>query len=189
VALSGCSVKTPAAGFSWEDVPFGLPAHAAERLGGQLTGDELTRIKTVSRTEVERAFKGFNIVIVDERSAFWRIQVVRSLPAKGPLPNAGESMPLGFMGGSGAVSFDLVALKAIEYAPAGATREVILGGIGRGIGHVAAHELAHQIINAGAAHNKADERSYEYPSPDRAVQYYGDLHWTTARPLLEQRLR
>jgi hypothetical protein len=189
VSLSGCRTATPTAGFSWEDVPFGLPAHVAERLGGQLTADELKRIKTVSLAEVERAFSGFNIAIVDTPVAFWRIEVVRSLPARGPLPNAGESMPLGFMGGSGAVSFDLVAIKAIEYAPAGATRQTMLDGIGRGIGRVAAHEFAHQIVNTSAAHNRDDENSYEYPSPDRAAQYYGDLHWTTARPLLQARLR
>jgi len=38
-------------------------------------------------------------------------------------------------------------------------------------------------------HNRTDENSYEYPSPDRASQYYGELHWTTARPILEQKLR
>jgi hypothetical protein len=62
-------------------------------------------------------------------------------------------------------------------------------GIGRGIARVAAHELAHQIINSAAAHNPRDESSYEFPSPDRAAQYYGELRWTTARPFLEQRLR
>ena len=189
MTVAACGPRVATAGFRWDDVPFGLPAHAAERLGGQLTGDELQGIKTVSRTEVERAFAGLHIQIVDNASAFWRVEVVRSLRAKGPLPNAGESMPLGFMGGSGAVSFDIVALKALEYAPPGATRKTILGGIGRGIGRVAAHELAHQIVNSSAAHNSADEQSYEYPSPDRAAQYYGELHWTTARPLLEQRLR
>ena len=61
--------------------------------------------------------------------------------------------------------------------------------IGRGIGHVAVHEFAHQILNIGAVHNRDDERSYEYPSPDRSAQYYGDLHWTTARPFLERKLR
>jgi len=61
--------------------------------------------------------------------------------------------------------------------------------IGRGIGHVAVHEFAHQILNTSAVHNKEDEHSYEYPSPDRSSQYYGDLHWTTARPFLEQKLR
>ena len=44
------------------------------------------------------------------------------------------------------------------------------------------------MINAGEAHNQADENSYEYPSPDRASQYYGELHWSTARPLLDKRL-
>jgi hypothetical protein len=57
-------------------------------------------------------------------------------------------------------------------------------------GHnVVLHEFAHQILNAADLHNAADENSYEYPSPDRAAQYYGQLHWTTARPLLEKRLR
>jgi hypothetical protein len=98
-------------------------------------------------------------------------------------------MPHGFLGGSGGVSFELIALKAIQYAPPGATRQIIVDGIGRGIGRVAAHEFAHQMINAGETHNPQDENSYEFPSPDRAAQYYGELRWTTARPLLEQRLR
>jgi hypothetical protein len=189
ILLAGCAPRTATAGFWYEDAVAALPAHAAEQLGGRLTDGELNSIKATSRAEVERAFTGLNIRIVDNRSAFWRVEVVRSLRAKGPLPNAGESMPLGFMGGSGAVSFDLVAFKAIQYAPAGATRQTILEGIGRGIGRVAAHELAHQIVNTAAAHNKADEDSYEYPTPDRASQYYGELHWSTARPLLEGRLR
>ena len=50
-------------------------------------------------------------------------------------------------------------------------------------------ERAQGILNADAVHNKDDENSYEYPSPDRTAQYYGELHWTTARPLLEQTLR
>ena len=66
---------------------------------------------------------------------------------------------------------------------------MILDGIGRGVGRVAAHELAHQMMNAADAHNPGDESSYEYPSPDRAVQDDGELHWTTARLLLERTLR
>ena len=186
----GCGPRTATAGFWYDDVSFALPASAAQKLGGLLTDAELESIKTVSRAEVERAFAGFNIRIVDDRSAYWRVEVDRSLRARqGPLPNSGESVSLGWLGGSGAVSFDLVALKALQYAPAGASRQTIVDGIGRGIGRVAAHELAHQILNAGTAHNAADENSYEFPSPDRAAQYYGELHWTTARPLLEQRLR
>jgi hypothetical protein len=105
------------------------------------------------------------------------------------LPNAGASLSFGWLGGAGAVSFDLVALKALQYAPAGASRQVILDAIGRGIGRVAAHELAHQMIHSAEAHNPGDENSYEYPSSDRAAQYYSELHWTTARLLLERTLR
>ena len=186
---SGCGNRTATAGFWYDDSPFALPAQAAEKLGGLLTDGELETIKTISRAEVERAFAGFRIHISDDHAAFWRVAVMRSLRGRGPLPNAGESMPLGFLGGSGGVSFDLVALKAIQYAPEGASRQTIVEGIGRGIGRVAAHEFGHQILNAGLVHNKDDENSYEYPSPDRAAQYYGELHWTTARPLLEQKLR
>lgn len=81
-----------------------------------------------------------------------------------------------------------MALKAIRYAPPDASRQTMIDGIGRGIGRVAAHEFAHQILGAAAVHNNADEKSYEYPSPDRSAQYYGELHWTTAWPLLQQKL-
>jgi hypothetical protein len=187
--LSACHKPTPTAGFWFNDTSFALPAKAAEKLGGLLTDAELETIKTISRGEVERAFAGFRIQISNDHTAFWRVAVMRSLRGRGPLPNAGESMPLGFLGGSGGVSFDLVALKAIQYAPEGASRQTIIEGIGRGIGRVAAHEFGHQILGIRLAHNSADENSYEYPSPDRAAQYYGHLHWTSARPLLEQKLR
>ena len=177
------------AGFWYDDEPFALPAPAAEKLGGLLTEDELASIKQISRAELERAFAGLKIHVADDRAAFWRVEVARSLRPRGPLPNAGESLSFGWLGGSGAVSFELVALKAIQYAPAGASRATIIDGIGRGIGRVAAHELAHQILGVGSMHNQTDENSYEYPSPDRASQYYGELHWTTARPILEQKLR
>jgi len=189
LATLGCVASTPTAGFWYDDTFFALPAAAAEKLGGVLTGGEFESIKTISRAELERAFAGMRIRITDQHDAFWRVEVDHSLRGRGPLPNSGQSLSFGWLGGSGAVSFDLVALKAVQYAPAGASRQAIIDGIGRGIGRVAAHELAHQILNAGAAHNKDDENSYEYPSPDRAAQYYGDLHWTTARPFMEQKLR
>jgi hypothetical protein len=189
-ALVACGHPTATAGFWYDDnESFALPAHAAEKLGGLLTGAELESIKQTSRTELNRAFAGMRISITDHHDAFWRVEVVRALRGRGPLPSAGESMPRGFLGGSGGVSFELVALKAIQYAPAGAARQTIVEGIGRGIGRVAAHEFAHQMINSADTHNPGDENSYEFPSPDRAAQYYGELRWTTARPFLEQRLR
>jgi hypothetical protein len=189
LALFGCRRTAPTAGFWYEDRAFALPAHAAEKLGGVLTDGELTSIEAVSRTALEEAFAGLTIRITGDRAAFWHVTVAHSLRGRGPLPSAGESLSFGWLGGSGAVSFDLVSLKAIEYAPAGTSRAAIVEAIGKGIGRVAAHELAHQILNIGAVHNPQDEESYEYPSPDRAAQYYGTLHWTTARPFLEQKLR
>ena len=183
------SATTYTAGFWYGDGPFALPAPAAEKLGGLLTEDELASIKRISRAELERAFAGLKIHVADDRAAFWRVEVARSLRAARTAAERRRVAPFGWLGGSGAVSFELVALKAIHYAPAGASRQTIIDGIGRGIGRVAAHELAHQILDVGAVHNQADENSYEYPSPDRASQYYGELHWTTARPLLEQKLR
>ena len=185
----GCGTTTATAGFWFEDVSFALPAPAAEKIGGLLTDAELESIQQISRTELEHAFAGLRIRVTDDRRSFWRVEVVRSLRGGGPLPHTGESRSFGWLGGSGGVSFDLVALMAIRYAPERATRQAIIEGIGRGIGRVAAHELAHQILNSGAVHNEADENSYEYPRPDRASQYYGELHWTTARPFLEQKLR
>jgi hypothetical protein len=187
--MFGCGPRMATAGFWYDDDSFALPAHAAEKLGGPLTDAERESIEHTSRLELERAFAGMRINITGRHDAFWRVEVVRALRGRSPLPNAGESMPRGFLGGSGGVSFELIALKAIQYAPPGATRQTIVDGIGRGIGRVAAHELAHQMINAGETHNPGDENSYEFPSPDRPAQYYGELRWTTARPLLEQRLR
>jgi hypothetical protein len=189
LAAVSCGARTPTAGFWYDDVPFALPAPAAEKLGGMLTGPELESIKTISRAELDRAFAGLKIHISADRRAFWRVAVDRSLRGRGPFPSSGESMSFGWLGGAGAVSFDLVALKAVEYAPVGASRQAIIDGIGRGIGRVAAHELAHQIVSTGPMHNSDDLDSYEFPSPDRAAQYYGELHWTTARPFLERRLR
>jgi hypothetical protein len=60
--------------------------------------------------------------------------------------------------------------------------------MGRGIGRVAVHEFMHQILGASIGHDDTDSNSYEYGNPERRSQYYGDLHWTVALPLLEQRL-
>ncbi len=94
---------------------------------------------------------------------------------------------MGFLGGSGAVGVDFVAFQAVHFAPGEASRQVIIEGIGRGIGRVAVHEFMHQMLGASASHNDSDPDSYEHGRPDRASQYYGELHWTTAWPLLRRR--
>ena len=183
------SMATPTAGFWYERGSFVFPAEATTKFGGPLTGEEIESIKQLSRTELERAFSGLGITVTSNTNAFWRVEVLQSLPVREhqPLPHAGESLALGILGGTGAVGFDIVALKAIQYAPISASRQRVIEGIGRGIGRVAVHELIHQILGVAAAHNDTDQDSYEYRSPDRSSQYYGELHWTTAWPLLHQK--
>jgi hypothetical protein len=172
-------------GFWYDDVSYQLPSDATARLGGPLTRTELASIEQISRGELEHAFAEFRIAVTRDRLAFWRVRVVQNLNRD---LNSGESMGLGPLGGTGAVGFATVAVKAIQYAEPGAPRQRMIGGIGRGIGRVAAHEFAHQILGVSVGHNQDDPDSYEYPSPDRASQYYGELHWTIAGPLLMQKL-
>jgi hypothetical protein len=176
-------------GFWYESGSFVLPADAMSTLNEPLTADEMKLIKQVSRTEIEQAFSQLRITVTEAPTAFWRVEVLRSLPVrKGQrLPNAGESLALGPLGGTGAIGFDFVALEALHYAPKGASRRSIVEGIGRGIGRVAVHEFMHQILGAAGGHNDVDENSYEYGSPERSSQYYGELHWTTAWPLLHEK--
>jgi hypothetical protein len=177
------------AGFWFEPNACAVPEGATATFP-PLTADEVALIQRRARGELEHAFSGLRIRVAEDRTAFWRVQVMASLPttAHSALPKAGESLALGILGGTGAVGFDLVALNAIRYAPEGATRPTIVDAMGRGVGRVAIHEFAHQILGVGDIHNTDDQDSYEYPSPDRPSQYYGDLHWTHAWPLLQNRL-
>ena len=66
----------------------------------------------------------------------------------------------------------------------------MIDGIGRGIGRAAVHELAHQALgleNLAYIDNRTDENSYEYGNADRPAQYYGDVRWTTAWPVLKEK--
>lgn len=179
----------PTAGFWFEPNACAIPEGASATFP-PLNRDEVALIQQHARGELEQAFSGLRIHVAEDRTAFWRVQVMASLPARAhsAFPKAGESVALGILGGAGAVGFDLVALNAIRYAPVGASRQTIVDGIGRGVGRVAIHEFAHQILGVTDIHNPDDQDSYEYPSPDRRSQYYGHLHWTHARPLLQKRL-
>jgi hypothetical protein len=167
-----------------------LPDAVAGPLGGPLTEKERASITQISRAEIDRAFAALPLSITESRDAFWRVAVLRTLPSRGnrALPHAGESLAMGFMGGTGAVDFEFVAFTALHFAPDPAARPAIVEAMGRGIGRVAVHELMHQILGASIGHDDTDANSYEYGNPERRSQYYGELHWTTALPLLEQRL-
>ena len=185
----GCAAdRPPVAGFWYEDISFALPPEATARLGGPLQPEEIASIKRISRVELERAFSGLRISFTDNRRALYRIGVLRTLPSRWPMPGAGQSVGLGPFGGAGSIGFLVAALNAIQHAPPGASRRDVIDGIGRGIGRAAAHELAHQILWPALREDRSDEDSYEYFTSDRPSQYYGDLHWTRAWPLLQQKL-
>jgi hypothetical protein len=190
VGTSACSRPSYTAGFWFADDALTLPDGVAGRLGGPLTAEERASIERIARAEIDRAFAGLSLSMSENRDAFWRVAVLRTLPSRGnrALPHAGESLAMGFMGGTGAVDFEFVAFTALHFAPDPAARPAIIEAMGRGVGRVAVHELTHQILGNSVGHNDADPDSYEYGNPDRRSQYYGDLHWTIALPRLKQRL-
>jgi hypothetical protein len=190
------SNATIAAGFWWADTPFVLSADDAVKVGGPLTADELTSIEATSRNEVRQAYADLRINITDRHDAFWRIAVVGAPltvtrnRTTYPFSFAGESRVFGPLGGAGSVAFAILAHNAIEHAPPGASRRQIVDGIGRGIGRAAVHEFAHQALgldNLSFLDNRTDPDSYEYANADRPSQYYGELRWTTAWPMLVQK--
>jgi hypothetical protein len=184
------------AGFWWADTPFVLSADDAVKIGGSLSADELKSIEAISRDEVRRAYADLRINITDRRGAFWRVSVVGAPLTTTrnrttyPFSFAGESRVFGPLGGSGSVAFAILAHNAIEYAPPGASRQQIVDGIGRGIGRAAVHEFAHQALgldNLSSLDNRTAPDSYEYANADRPSQYYGELRWRTAWPVLVQK--
>jgi hypothetical protein len=184
------------AGFWWDDAPFALSPDDATKIGAPLTADELTAIQATSRDEVRRAYGELRINITERRSAFWRVAVVgRPLTTTRnrttyPFSFAGESRVFGPLGGAGSVAFAILSHNAIEYAPPGAPRHQIVDGIGRGIGRAAVHEFAHQALgldNVSFLDNRTDPYSYEYGNADRRAQYYDELRWTTAWPVLQEK--
>jgi hypothetical protein len=190
------STATIAAGFWWADTRLLLSADDAIKVGGPLTSDELRSIEAISRNEVRRAYAGLRIDITDRRDAFWRVAVVGAPltvtrnRTTYPFSFAGQSRVFGPLGGSGSVAFVILAHNAIEYAPAGASRHQIVDGIGKGIGRAAVHEFAHQALgldNVSFLDNRTDPNSYEYGNADRRSQYYGELRWTTAWPVLQEK--
>jgi hypothetical protein len=170
--------------FRFEPDACVLPVSAQQRLGGALTADEVGAIERVARGELERAYAGTRLLFTGGGDAFWHLEVRGAIRGRKALADGGHSIALGPLGGIGEVSFTVLALSAIRYAPDGAARQTIVDGIGRGIGRAAVHELAHQIIATGAMDTTSDPDSYEYATFIRPSQYYGQLHWAGAWPLV-----
>jgi hypothetical protein len=174
------------AGFWFERVAF----HSA-RLGGAMTSADLATVEDVARGEVVRAFAGLPIRLSARRDATYRVRVVQAVHdprLRGRWGVAGASHAVPGLGGQGEVSFEFLAGGATARSPEQATRAEIVAAIGRGIGRTAVHELTHQLLPQAPIHDSRDLRSYEYDSAARHEQYFGDMRWNLARPLLEERL-
>jgi hypothetical protein len=185
--LTGCAgSREVEAGFWFEHVTF-----QSVRLGGAMTAADLAVIEPVARRELTQAFAGLPIRFTRNRNALYRLRVmqeVRDQRIRGTWGIAGQSIEVPGLGGQGEVSFSFLANGAVAQAPETATRAEILEAIGRGIGRTAVHELTHQLLPQAPIHDSTDIRSYEYDSAARHEQYFGEMHWSLARPLLEQRL-
>jgi hypothetical protein len=178
-------------GFWFEEFPFVVSDGATAAMGGPLTASEIDAIKRLSRAELTAAFAGLNLTFTDNARAFWTVRVRGSFERRRSqrLPIAGETFAMGLLGGRSAVNFNEVAMAAIAHAPPGATRHILVEGIGRGIGRTAAHEVAHAILGVhGPMDNRTDAMSYEYFTHNRPSQFYGELHWAGAWPVLVERV-
>jgi hypothetical protein len=178
-------------GFWYDEFPFTFSEAVTAALGGPLANSDIDAIKRISRDELTRAFSGLEVTFTDSRDALWTIRVQLALERRRgqKLPNAGETFAMGPLGSRSVVDFTEVLMAAIAHAPGGTTREELVAGIGLGIGRVAVHELGHAILGtAGSMDNRTDERSYEYFTHNRPSQYYGELHWAGAWPMLVERV-
>ncbi len=174
------------AGFWFDAVTF-----RSVRLGGAITRVDIAEIESVARGELLRAFAGLPIRISDRRDATFRLRVaqeVRDVRMRGNWGVAGASSVLPGLGGNSSVSFLFLASGATASAPDGTPRSEIVAAIGRGIGRTAAHELTHLLLPQAPIHDTTDVGSYEYESAARREQYFGEMHWAMARPLLVERL-
>ena len=84
------------------------------------------------------------------------------------------------------MSFFLLASGAMASAPESADRAAIVAAIGRGVGRAAVHEFVHQLLPKAPIHDSRDVQSYEYAFASRREQYYGEMRWNLARPLLQR---
>jgi hypothetical protein len=177
--------RTAVAGFWFESVSF-----QSTRLGGPISATDLHTISSMARAEIIHAFAGLNVTVSDRRDAPYRVQVVQEVRdprTRRDVKVAGQSRGVPGVGGYGTVNFSFFASGAMVYAPDTATRDALIEAIGRGIGRGAVHELTHQLLPKAPLHAGRDMESYEYYSGARPQQFFGDMRWGVAGPLLRER--
>ena len=176
--------RVVAAGFWFDEVSF-----ESSRLGGPLDRADLGTIASIARSELATAFAGLRVNLSERPDARYRVRVVQNLldrRFRREVAIAGESRAIPGFGGSGAVSFFFLASGAVASAPEGADRASLIDAIGRGVGRAAVHEFVHQLLPLAPIHDSRDIRSYEYASAARREQYFGEMRWGPARPLLHR---
>ena len=179
----GCAPRVAHAGFWFEDVSYESPGV------GSLTPEDLETIGIIARAELIEAFSGLRFALSQRRDATYRVRVVQQLldnRFRRHVEVAGHSLGITGLGGQGAVSMSFLASSAVAYAPADVTRAELIEAIGRGVGRAAVHEFTHQLLPRASIHS-TNIHSYEYTSAARPEQYFGDMHWDLALPLLRQR--
>ena len=183
--VASCGPRAVELGFWVEPVSFSSP-----RIGAPISADELKTIEDVARSEIIHAFRAFDATVTSNRSARFKVRVVQRLSDTRMVRQmdvAGESRGMSGFGGSGAVSFDFVANAAMVFSPEDADRSTVLRALGRGMGRVAVHEFAHQLLPNATVDDNRDPNSYEYDTASQ-VQYFGDMHWNSSARALGERL-
>ena len=187
-ALTTCAPRPVELGF-WM-VPL---SYQSPRIGEAITPQEFLTIDGVARGEIRNAFEDYDVTVTTNRNARFKVEVVSTLRdwrlAARRGTYAGESRAVAGFGGAGAVNFEFVGNGAMVFAPEQATRAEVIEAVGRGVGRVAIHEFAHQLLPKQAIDSSRDSRSFEGNSAAVVEGYYGDLHWDIARPWLDARLK
>ena len=155
--------------------------------GGPLTPPEIASVHDAALAEIRGAFAGMAVRFLQLDDARYTVTVVQhlyDLRLRRRQEVFGNARAVRGLGGRGAVNFHAVASSAVAYAPEGATREEVIGAIGRGVARVAIHEFIHLFLPQTPIDDSADPLSYEYGHAARREQYYGELRWGFAKAAL-----
>ena len=154
-----------------------------DRLSGDISPDDMSAIEAIAREEIVHAFRDYPIAVVGRAATHYHVRVVDSMES--PMGGSAESYVFPGMGGQGYINFRSLAHGAVTYAPPDADRSEVVAAIGRGIGRAAVHEFTHQLLGRQAPiDDSTDIQSYEYGSTNRREQYYGQIRWDIAAPML-----
>lgn len=155
-----------------------------------MTARELSLVESAALDEIRRAFTGVAVRFSPRRDARYAVTVVQhvyDLRVRRTSEVFGNARAMRGFGGRGSVNFYAVASAAAAYAPENATRQDVIRAIGRGVGRVAIHEFTHLFLPRTPIHESDDPLSYEYEHAGRREQYYGELRWERAWPMLQAR--